>query len=236
MAAAADQTAALPVIIQHITETIGTDPASWSTWPGGWPGEIGTALVDAVYSARSVYKSKHGRGIHPLVTVWRTDQPAAASLRVLAAEIREHGPHSWATTFGNTQTSPGRRADAPEGPTKAAAILQAADKLLALGVDAASDITDVNVNKVKLATRSVPGIGYATTNYFLMLLGRPGVKPDRMIHRFLRDASGRDWPDAPAEALIELAAARLGAEGYVLEHAIWSYESERATRSDAAPA
>ena len=46
------------------------------------------------------------------------------------------------------------------------------------------------------ALRSVPGIGYATSNYFLMLLGAPGVKPDRMVHRFLRGALGRGLTNA----------------------------------------
>jgi len=45
----------------------------------------------------------------------------------------------------------------------------------------------------------VPGIGYATANYFLMLLGAAGIKPDRMIHRFLQEATGRSFTNMHAE-------------------------------------
>ena len=136
MATASDQKAALPAVVRHVIETIGADPAGWSEWPGGWPDEIGTALVDTIYSARTVYKSKRGRGIHPLITAWRDDQSASAvSLRLLSREIHERSPASWAKRFGNSQTSPGRPTNAPGGPTKAAAIMQAAETLVGLDVD-----------------------------------------------------------------------------------------------------
>lgn len=30
-------------------------PATWAEWPGGWPGEIEVALIDAVFSIQSRY-------------------------------------------------------------------------------------------------------------------------------------------------------------------------------------
>ncbi len=56
-------------------------------------------------------------------------------------------------------------------------------------MDTAEQITDENAHKVKGTVMSVQGIGFATANYFLMLLGRSGVKPDRMVHKFLKDAT-----------------------------------------------
>ncbi|MGI8937538.1 MAG: hypothetical protein ACR2JF_04845 [Iamia sp.] len=104
----------------------------------------------------------------------------------------------------------------------------AADVLVrCAAVRRADDITEDNVGQVKQTLRSVPGIGYATTNYFLMLLGRPGVKPDRMIHRFLYDATGRDRSNSEAEELVTGVASNLGVAPHELEHAIWSHESKR---------
>jgi len=79
---------------------------------------------------------------------------------------------------------------APGGPTKAAAVLEAAQKLVGIEVQEPADIADATVDRVKRAMRSVGGVGYATTNYFLMLLGRPGVKPGRMVLRFLAATLG----------------------------------------------
>ena len=74
---------------------------------------------------------------------------------------------------------------------------------------------------------AVPGIGRGTASYFLMLLGAPGVKPDRMVHRFLYDAAGHPFSDAKAETTVIAAAEQLGVQPHVLSHAIWRYESSR---------
>lgn len=225
----ADPEHAVADVVRHIETTIGRDPAEWERWPGGWPDEIGTSLVDAVFSARAQYKSKHGRGIHPLIVAWRTaTDGSTVSLQSLHEDLLRHGPDAWAKAFGNEQHSPSRPADAPGGPTKAAAVLQASSLLCAADppIDSANDIHHRSVGDVKRLLRSVPGIGYATTNYFLMLLGLPGVKPDRMIHRFLQTATHRNWSDLHAEQLVTQAASLLdGVEAHQLEHSIWSYQS-----------
>jgi len=228
---AEDVAAALPAVRAHIDTTISRDPARWTKWPGGWVGEISTALIDSIYSARAVYETEHGRGIKPLVHRWRATNPEALNdLRRLAEQIRTSGPQSWARKFGNSQNSPSRPAGAPGGPTKAAAILEAAEALgnLHPPINAADDITDATAPNAWNALRSAKGIGFATTNYFLMLLGRPGVKPDRMVKRFLRDATGRRWGDKSAEAIIEEAARIFGVEPHELDHAIWDHESKQA--------
>lgn len=234
MGLGANHDRAVEAVIRHIETTIGRDPAGWERWPGGWPDEIGTSLVDAVFSARAQYKPKYGRGIHPLVAAWRTaTDESQVSLRALRDDLLRRGPDAWAKAFGNEQHSPSRPVDAPGGPTKAAAVLQATSLLCAADppIDSADDIDIRNVSEVKQILRSVPGIGYATTNYFLMLLGLPGVKPDRMIHRFLHDATHRNWSDLLAEQLITQAASLLnGVEAHQLEHSIWSYQSVRASR------
>jgi hypothetical protein len=95
------------------------------------------------------------------------------------------------------------------------------------GFNKALQLNSGNADCVKRALQSVPGIGYATANYFLMLLGAPGVKPDRMVRRFLRGALCRDVTDREAEKLIRAAAERLEVQPHKLDHAIWKYESDR---------
>ena len=84
-------------------------------------------------------------------------------------------------------------------------MIEVAINLRKLSVDSAADISDENADLVNPALRSKQGIGFATTNYFLILLGRPGVKPDRMVHRFLEDATGQSWTNAHAHDLVVVA-------------------------------
>jgi hypothetical protein len=108
---------------------------------------------------------------------------------------------------------------------------QAAWALRQEGINVASHITAGNAAMVKLALRSVPGIGYATASYFLMLLGAPGVKPDRMIHRFLEDATGHPFTNAHAEQVLRRVAELLGVQPHEVDHAIWSFQRSRARRA-----
>ncbi|CAN5599198.1 heme peroxidase [soil metagenome] len=224
-----ESTDALGQVLTHIDETIERSREGWARWPGGWPDDIESALIDAVFSARAVYTTNAGRGVLGKVRAWQQSRPdGLRSLERLRGEIDGAGVDGWAESFGSHQHSPGRKPSAPNGPTKVAAVREAADALVdRVHVNTADDITEDNVGQVKQTLRSVPGIGYATTNYFLMLLGRPGVKPDRMIHRFLEVATGRDRSNSEAEELVTGVASNLRVAPHELEHAIWSHESKR---------
>jgi hypothetical protein len=217
-------------ILAHIDVTVGK-PDGWSKWPGGWPGDIEAALVDAVFSARAVYRSERGRGIYANVVEWRHSRDRQSySLDALVAEIDAAGVIAWARKFRNLQVSPGRLASAPSGSSKAAAVRQAACVLREHGINEATQIMSRGSTATR-ALRSVPGIGYATATYFLMLLGAPGVKPDRMVHRFLREAAGHAFTNAAADLVVRGASEQLGVQSHELDHAIWRYESARARQS-----
>jgi hypothetical protein len=214
-------------VAAHITSSLGPPREWW--WPGGWPGDIEAALVDAVFSARAVYRSKNGKGIYANVAAWRAGRGRTAwSLGELIAEIDGVGIDAWALRFGNRQHSPTRPPSAPGGPSKAAAVREAAGALRAQGISTAADIGLGNAEVVQQVLRSIPGIGGATASYFLMLLGAPGVKPDRMVHCFLRDAAGHAFSDPRAENVIKAVAGQLDVQPHVLDHAIWRYESSKA--------
>lgn len=220
----------LDTLTRTIKGTLGS-AERWTPWPGGWKAEISTALIDAVYSARATYWTANSKGILANVRSWREradSQPLRNSLRALAGDIASRSPARWAEEFGNSQTSPGRRSSDPGGATKAAAVLEASLVLVNADplIDRAENVKDHNVAHVQRLVISVPGIGYATASYFAMLLGHPGVKPDRMIHGFLQRALGHRLSDASAAKLVTAAARHLDVDETKLDHAIWSYESK----------
>ena len=217
--------------VQDLVQSTLGPPGQWGKWDDGWPGDIESALVDAIFSARAVYSTKYGKGIWALVSAWRVARLRTSyDLTALAGEISSEGPSAWAVRFGNSQHSPSRPSAAPGGPTKAAAVLEAAEALNGIGVSSAEDITDATVINVKREMMLIPGVGFATTNYFLMLLGRPGVKPDTMVHRFLATACGHSFSNRDAEEVVTIVAGKLGVPTHLLDHAIWTYESRRAQR------
>ena len=62
-----------------------------------------------------------------------------------------------------------------------------------------------------------------------MLLGVPGIKPDRMIHRFLKDAAGHAFTNAYAEQVLRAVAAHFGVQAHELDHAVWWYQRRQPT-------
>ena len=106
--------------------------------------------------------------------------------------------------------------------------MEAAGALREQGINTATDIGLGNTETAQRVLAAVPGIGRGTANYFLMLLGAPGARPDRMVHRFLREAAGHAFSDAQAESAVIAAAERLSVQPHVLAHAIWRYESSKA--------
>ncbi len=60
-----------------------------------------------------------------------------------------------------------------------------------------------------------------------MLVGRPGVKADTWITRFVGDAVGRPVDSATAGRLVRQAAERLDVSPTHLDHAIWSHARRR---------
>lgn len=84
---------------------------------------------------------------------------------------------------------------------------------------------------VRAAWTSVVGQGSGVTwRYLLMLAGVPGMKPDRMIIRFVASALSLDpvaiAPPFAAEA-IERTAADLSVSPTTLDHAAWRWQRAR---------
>jgi hypothetical protein len=202
----------------------------WSPWPGEWRCEISTALIDAIYSARATYKTQSGRGIYPLVSKWPENHTVDQrnSLTALTHEIATGGPLLWAERFGNSQHSPGRARRRPDSPWKSSAILEAAQILTAAGVESSVDVDPANSRNLEARLREARGVGKATTTYFMMLLGIPGVKADVMIRRYVGRALGATKPTTEvAVEAVSAAADAMGVDLMDLEHTIWAFERGR---------
>jgi hypothetical protein len=189
-------------------------------WRGGYP-ELGLCVLDAIYSVNANYEST----IAPMIGRFRTanhgaDALGAAGLIALISDAG--GPEAFAAQIGNLQ-----RTSTRSGILKAAAAAHAAAVLVDHQIDRKSDLDAVvehgELEAVEFAWRKVTGQRSGVTwRYFLMLTGMPGVKPDRMILRFLTTTLGRTVHRDEAVTLVTDAATRLGLDATAADHRIWS--------------
>ncbi|MEO9248792.1 hypothetical protein ABDK96_13985 [Citricoccus nitrophenolicus] len=214
--------------------TTSIDPEFWKSYSGGWKTEISTALIDAVFSIRSTYRSgTPGKGVYNRLVDFReqhgeTIQSLATLVAIGEEPIRK--------CMGE-----GRSAQR----LKSEAVVEAAGALTEIGVDTADDFRNAEYEELKTAYTGVRGLGWITFEYFAMLLGRPGVKADTMIVRFVNRAlqvAGLSAVDAAAarDLVIKtyersLKGSNEGPTAETLthfEHAIWLTESNRAAAGE----
>jgi hypothetical protein len=142
------------------------------------------------------------------------------------------GPDGWSQRIGN-----GHRTSTHAGaPLKAAAIQTAALGLTTEGIDTAAGLREAAEGTGRLACvetvwRAVPGQRSGITwHYVQMLAGIPGVKPDRMICRFVADALGmprRAVTVGFAQRIVTAAAAEMGMSPTDLDHGVWLWQRGR---------
>ena len=193
-------------------------PKPWTAWPGGYPNEVEAALVDAVLSIRAAYGNSPASGVRGAVSRYRkwVDGGRLDDL----ARLANFTPDRPAEVLGNHQKT--------SGVLKAAAIVEAANNLLAAGVTCAADLDPETHRR---AYTRVHGLGGVTWEYLTMLLGHSGIKADTWVTRWVSEAVGatqlsnRDAHDLLAEAARELGIGSNDPEvpGLTqLDHAIWN--------------
>lgn len=187
-------------------------PDVWTQWPGGWIGEIEVALIDAVFSIQANYT-----GVRRVIERWRGHRGDGRldDLHHLAAFRSD--PSGLVEILHNRQMVPGRSS------TKAGAVAEAAQRLLDAGVRT-SDQFGGGSDEQRIAYVGVAGLGDVTWAYLGMLLGKPGVKADTMIRRFVSESQNREVTASEAAALVNAVASVMGRSPTDLDHAIWSYQ------------
>lgn len=199
--------------------------------PGGYPNSLALCIVDSVQSTMVRYPTvekvvnnyrayRHEQGGDP-----NTD--SAADLATTFEQLNGH--EAWAKRIGN-----GNRTSTHKGaPLKAYAIEAEANRMIDVGVLTAEDLRTAAEDpdalaRVKKAWLKVPCQGPGVTwHYVQMLAGIPGIKPDRMIIRFVAKALNRPVKTVGAAFCVELltaVAGELSMTASELDHAIWNYQ------------
>jgi len=120
------------------------------------------------------------------------------------------------------------RTSSKNGILKADAVLRAATVLTDAGMATCADLAARN-GSVKAAWRRIPGQHSGVSwKYLLMLAGVDGIKPDRMIHRFIARA-GISVDDDTAIELLSIVQQQWNPNEHPptlrqLDYAIWTYE------------
>lgn len=188
----------------------------------GWEGQIGMALVDAVYSKQTQYRTKRGKGLLPRLLAFHGKYERARSdlrelLKLSESELKN--------VLGNGVTN---------GRTKASAVLEAAKKLVCAEVFTHEQYDHLNPSH-RSAYLSVHGLGPVTQNYFGMLLGYPDTKPDTWIIRAVQRVADAENLEIVVKAKLARTVVseahvltKLGKTVTHMDHAIWL--TERAGR------
>lgn len=207
---------------------------------GGWPNESSVALLDAVFSMNAKYTTKNRRGVLDKIKLMRDDLDAPDGWHDSLSLLTEIPSARIIHYMGGGLVAP----NTARRRTKALAVAEAASTMIAsTQLDSASDITsfierdrEKNYKKLQRAYTSIVGLGPVTFEYFLMLLGIPGIKADRMITRFVSGAISETVQPLHARQLISEVHADLREAGVIdcgiieFEHGIWLFESEKAKR------
>lgn len=193
-------------------------------WPGGYD-ETGLSLLDAVYSVNANYETTTRKVIERYRDnrAGQADNDTAEDL--IDVIDRSGGPEAFAAEVVRNR----QRTSTRNGILKSEAVHQLAGLLTARDAATKAQVEKLSPEQLKeleAAWRSVRGQRSGITwRYFLMLLGVEGVKPDRMIIRFIARTIGRrPSPDAAVD-LITSAAAEAGLSATQADHRIWASES-----------
>ncbi|MCG5433928.1 hypothetical protein LV457_16755 [Mycobacterium sp. MYCO198283] len=218
--------AQLDALVAHCEEL--TDAKA----PGGYPNSLALCVVDAVQSTGVRYTS-----VQNVVRRYRehrerehadADTDGVGDLLKTFADVG--GPEQWAKAIGNRN----RTSSHTTSPLKAAAIEAAAHALHDNGFDTTQQFRAAakqpgGLTDAAAAWWRVPGQSSGVTwHYVQMLAGVDGVKPDRMVRRFV--ARALELPSVDADLAVEAvsqAANRLDMTATDLDYGIWRSERRR---------
>lgn len=201
--------------------------------PQGYPNSLALCIVDSVQSTGVTYSS-----VVKVVDAYRTyrraqcgDPNSDGALELLLTFDELDGPDGWAEKIGNRN-----RTSTRGGVLKAEAIRDAAVVLSDSGIDTAAALREIAADATRLAAveaawRKVTGQRSGITwHYAQMLAGTPGVKPDRMICRYVADSLGlrrRSVSTGFALEVLTAAAKKMGVSPTDLDHAVWQWQRVR---------
>ena len=195
------------------------------TRPNGWPRQIEAGLLDAVLSIRATY-GRPDTGVRASVERWRTYRGSAVMDDLTA--LRGVSPDTLADVVGCHQRLTG-------GGLKTVGVVEAADRLLALGVRHADDLRGDSPDHQRAIT-GIVGLGPLTWGYLLIVLAADDRPADPRLLSFTSRAIDDDVSEAALGVLLDRAATRLQVPLTTLELALWRAEGRRRDASSPATA
>ncbi|MCX5122007.1 hypothetical protein OG992_33120 [Micromonospora sp. NBC_00362] len=219
-------------VVAHVRATLG-EPSGWVE-PAGYPQGLALCVIDSIQSIGVTYGSVV-KVVNRYTALRRSqgcDPAVDGTPELLSTFASLGGVEAWAQSVGSAN----RTSTHAGAPLKALAIEQAATALSASEIFTCRDLRDAGADQLRQAEqawRGVPGQRSGTSwRYLLMLSGTPGVKPDRMILRFVAAAlnSAKSGVNTDlAATLVTEAAQQLGVTPTKLDHAMWRWQSGRAS-------
>lgn len=206
-------------VAEHARAVLG-DSAGWEA-PYGYE-LLDEAVLDAVFSINARYKS-----VENVIERWRTHAKSEklddhrASLQTLVDEGRRVGAEAFAASLLHNR----QRTSTHGGLLKAEAALLCSEALLAQDISTAEQLRERTHDKaVQRAWTAVPGQRSGVSwRYLLMLCRVDGVKPDRMVQRFVAEALGvPNVAASKAGEQLEGAALQLGVKARDLDYEVWA--------------
>jgi hypothetical protein len=203
------------------------DPPTWKL-PDGYHQSVGLSILDSIWSMGVNYH-KH---VVPVVCRYRAfrigegadpEKDSADDLVSVFARVGSVEEFIGKIARNRQRTSTSKK----NSILKARAVLLAAQGIQKLGLATPADVVR-SQDAVEAFWLTIKGQGSGISfGYFMMLLGQEGIKPDRMIIRFLEKALDRKIsPDEARELLAEVAR-KLNLSQIQLDHAIWNYQRGR---------
>jgi hypothetical protein len=207
------------------------EPFRGSTAFDGYPNSLALCIVDSIQSTGVKYPS-----VANVVTryrAYRREQgadPYTDTAQDLATTFVDlGGPEAWSARIGN-----GNRTSTQKGaPLKSVAIEAEAAAMIQAGINTADDLRRAaadpeQFSDVAKAWRGVIAQSSGITwHYVQMLAGIPGIKPDRMIVRFVVNALNLPRAKVTPAFCVEIltaAAQALEMTATELDHAIWNWQ------------
>lgn len=204
-----------------------------SAAPPGYRDGLALCVIDSVQSTGVTYSSVEN--VVARYRAYRREQggdPNRDGTPALLATFGElDGSDEWAKKIGNSN-----RTSTRGGVLKSEAIRDAARVLDAQGIRNTDLLRKVAEDKAQLEQVRKEWCGVKgqrtgiTWHYMLMLAGIEGVKPDRMICRFIADSLGlprRAVTPPFASQILTAAAKEMGMSPTDLDHGVWQFQRSR---------
>lgn len=207
------------------------DPVDWKI-PTGYRNSLALCAIDAIWSIGIRYSTVERvldrylalRGLGGLKAAQDCTDGPVAFLEWCGGLDGPDKADALADALGNRNRTSSR-----SGVLKADAVIEACELLSREGIESTKELLEHEARLEELWRSEIPGQKSGISwKYLLMLAGQAGVKPDRMIHRFMKRMGAP--PEVTPEQFVDqivFAVNMPEIDARVVDHRIWTIERSR---------